>query len=182
VIDESARSATAPPPASIVLRLAAMIYDAVLVVGVLFAVSYVVLASQRWSYPLPATERAVLQAALFVAAGTYFVVCWARTGQTLALKAWRLQVVDAGGRPPSRVRAAGRYILAWHLWLPGLAIGAALQSSPVGTLVAVVACFTLVLVPALIDPQRRLLHDRWTGTRIVRLPPHRRDQGVAVSR
>src|SRR4029450_3764840 len=104
-----------------------MTYDAVLVFAVLFAVGYALLAAMHWSYPLPAAPRAVLQGALFVSAGAYFVICWARTGQTLALKTWRLKVIDSEGRPPRSGRAIARYVLAWHLWLPGLAIAAALQ-------------------------------------------------------
>ena len=159
-----------------------MIYDSVLVIGVLFAVGYVVLASQQWSYPLSFAQRAALQAALFTAIGVYFVFCWMRTGQTLALKAWRLRVVDTRGRLPSRVRAVARYLLAWHLWLPGLAIAALVQTTAVSTLLALLGGFALLLTPALIDDQRRLLHDRWTGTRVVRVPRPGKDQGVALSR
>ena len=159
-----------------------MIYVSVLVIGVLFAVGYVVLASQQWSYPLSFAQRAALQAVLFTAIGVYFVFCWMRTGQTLALKAWRLRVVDTRGRPPSRVRAVARYLLAWHLWLPGLAIAALVQTTAVSTLLALLGGFALLLTPALIDDQRRLLHDRWTGTRVVRVPRPGKDQGVALSR
>ena len=60
--------------------------------------------------------------------------------------------------------------LAWHLWLPGLAIAGLFHLTAGWTLVAVTACFALLLTPALLDPQRRLLHDRWTGTRVVRVP------------
>ena len=159
-----------------------MIYDAVLVLGVLFAVGYVVLASQQWSYPLSFAQRAALQTALFVAIGIYFVFCWTRTGQTLALKAWRLKVVDIRGWPPSRGRAVARYLLAWHLWLPGLATAALMPNTAVSSLLALAGGFALLLIPARIDDQRRLLHDRWTGTRIVRVPPDSKDQRVAVSR
>lgn len=159
-----------------------MIYDAVLVAGVLFAVGYVVLASQQWSYPLSFAQRAALQTSLFVAIGVYFVFCWMRTGQTLALKAWRLRVVDTRGQPPSRIRAVARYLLAWHLWLPGFAIAALIPITAVWTLLAFTGGFALLLAPALIDNQRRLLHDRWTGTRIVRVPHPGKDQGVALSR
>jgi len=160
-----------------------MVYDAVLVFGVLFAVGYLVLASQQWSYPLSFAQRAVLQTALFVAIGVYFVFCWSQTGQTLALKAWRMKVVDTRGRPPSRGRAVARYLLAWHLWLPGLAIAALMPNAAVWTPLALTGGFALLLLtPALIDQQRRLLHDRWTGTRVVRVPPDSGDQRVAVSR
>ncbi len=83
-----------------------MVYDAVLILGVLFAVGYLVLAPQQWSYPLSFSQRAALQASLFAAVGIYFVFCWTRTGQTLALKAWRLKVVDIGaGRQVAYARS-----------------------------------------------------------------------------
>lgn len=147
-----------------------MIYEAVLVFAVVFAVGYALLATMQWSYPLAPSPRAMLQGALFVAAGAYFVICWARTGQTLALKAWHLKVIDSEGRPPRSGRAIARYLLAWHLWLPGLAIAAALQLSAGSTVVALAVSFALLLIPALIDHRRRLLHDMLTGTRVVRVP------------
>ena len=147
-----------------------MTYEAVLVFAVVFAVSYALLATMQWSYPLPPVPRALLQGALFVAAGAYFVLCWTRTGQTLALKAWRLKVIDSDGRPPRCGRAIARYVLAWHLWLPGLAIAAALQLGVVSTVVVLAVSFGFLLVPAVVDRQRRLLHDILTGTRVVRVP------------
>ena len=147
-----------------------MVYEAVLLCGVAFAVGYAALASMQWSYPLPPVPRATLQTILFIAMGAYFVFCWARTGQTLALKAWRLKVVDSDGRPPRSGRAIARYVLAWHLSLPGLAIAGVFELSAGWTLVALATSFLLLLTPAMLDPQLRLLHDRWTGTRIVRVP------------
>jgi uncharacterized RDD family membrane protein YckC len=170
VTDESEHFADALTAARLTLRLAAMIYEAVLLFGVVFVISYAVLVSLQLSYPLPPAQRALLQIALFVVIGIYFVVCWMRTGQTLALKAWRLKVVDSEGRPPRTGRAIARYILAWHLWLPGLAIAGLFQLGLGSTLAALAASFALLLIPALIDRQRRLLHDLWTGTRVVRMP------------
>ena len=147
-----------------------MVYEAVLLLGVVFAFSYALLVSLQWPYPLPPTERFLLQVILFWVTGAYFVVSWTRTGQTLALKAWRLRVTDSDGRPPRSGRAAARYLLAWHLWLPGLAIAGWFQFSVGWTLAALAVSFGLLLIPALIDRQRRLLHELWTGTRIVRVP------------
>jgi uncharacterized RDD family membrane protein YckC len=155
--------------AGLPLRLAAMIYDGILVFGVVFIVSYVLLTALRWSYPLSGVQRGVLQLALFIAFGVYFVSCWARSGQTLALKTWRLRVVGVDGVPPGTLRATLRYLAAWNLWLPGLLAAAVLEGGA-GTRLAVLAAgFALLLIPALVDPERRLLHDRWSGTRLVRL-------------
>jgi uncharacterized RDD family membrane protein YckC len=170
VTDESEHSASALPAARLTLRLAAMIYESVLLLGFVFVVSYAFLVSLQWSYPLPPTQRTLLQLALFVVMGAYFVVCWTRTGQTLALKAWHLKVVDSDGRPPRSARAIARYVLAWHLWLPGLAIAGLFQLSAGVSLVALAVSFGLLLIPALMDRRRRLLHDLWTGTRVVRVP------------
>ena len=147
-----------------------MTYEAVLLCGIVFAVGYVLLALMQWSYPLPPKARASLQAALFVVIGAYFVVSWTRSGQTLALKSWRLKVVDVDDRAPRHSRAIARYLLAWHLWLPGLTIAGIYPLSAGWTLAALAVTFGLLVIPPLIDRQRRLLHDLLTGTRVVRVP------------
>jgi uncharacterized RDD family membrane protein YckC len=68
------------------------------------------------------------------------------TGQTLGKIATGLRVVDAGGRPPGYLRAFGR---------------AALGS--IGVLAAGAG-----LIPMLLDPARRALHDRVSRTRVVK--------------
>lgn len=146
-----------------------MIYEAVLLFGVVFIVGYALLAALRWTYPLAPGQRAVLQAVLFVAIGAYFVWCWARGGQTLALKTWGLRIVGPDSATPKVPRAIARYVLAWHLWLPGLVFVALFRTHVAWDVLALAAGFVLGLLPAFFDPQRRLLHDRWTATRIVRV-------------
>lgn len=158
-------------PASLLLRVTAMVYDALLLFGVLAVVSYSLLAALGWSYPLTTPQRAVFQGVLFLAIGAYFVICWSRSGQTLALKTWRLKVVGDDGRPPTTARAVLRYLAAWHLWLPGIALAATLDRGLLAQLMALGAGFVLMLMPALADRDRRLLHDRWTATRVVRTSP-----------
>ncbi len=167
---ESERLASDLPAASLQIRLGAMIYDALLLIGLAFLVSYAMLASLQWSYPLSPARRLGLQAVLFVTVGVYLIYCWSRTGQTLGMKAWRIKVIGADARPPRTARAIARYVLAWHLWLPGLALAALFHYSTSSSLGMLVAGFALLLMPALFDPQRRLLHDRWTGTRVARVP------------
>jgi uncharacterized RDD family membrane protein YckC len=146
-----------------------MVYEAVLLFREVFIVSYALLALLQWQYPLPPGPRAVLQAVLFVAIGGYFVWCWSRSGQTLALKTWQLKVLADDDAPPTIGRAVARYVLAWHLWVPGLVWVALFQTHALADLAALLAGFAALLLPALADPQRRLLHDRWTKTRVVRV-------------
>ncbi len=155
-----------------------MVYEAVLLFGVAFAVGLVLISSLQWTYPLPPNRRLVLQVVLFITLGAYFVVCWTGTGQTLALKAWRMKVTDSGGRSPGSTRAVARYLLAWHLWLPGLAATAWLNLGIGSSIASIVIGFVLLLIPPLIDPQRRWLHDRWSGTRVVRVPDETSRRGA----
>jgi uncharacterized RDD family membrane protein YckC len=161
-------SATGRRPAGLAIRLAAMTYESVLLFGVIFVVTYLVLAVARWTYPMAGFQRAILQAVLFFTLGLYFVYQWSRTGQTLAMKSWHLRVLDGAGRPPGIATAIARYVLAWHLLLPG-AIWIALfgGNGALDALITVLG-FGALLATALLDDQRRLLHDRLSATRIVR--------------
>lgn len=154
-------------PAGVSIRLAAMIYEAVLLFGVVFVVGYALLATARWTYPLAGYQRWTLQAVLFVAIGAYFVYCWTRSGQTLAMKSWHLRLLGADGRPLPLTRAIARYVLAWHLLLPGALWYAALGGSPALDLTIAAGGFAALVLTAYADPQRRLLHDRLLGTRVV---------------
>lgn len=162
-----AAAAPAARAAALPLRIAAMIYDGVLLFGIGFAVVLAVLLLAGASEG--PVHRLVLQAALFIGFGAYFTVCWSRTGQTLALKTWKLQVVDARGRPPALARAVARYVLAYSLALPGAVYVWWNQPARAGALAALAAGLLLMLLPALFDRQRRLLHDWWSGTRVVRV-------------
>jgi uncharacterized RDD family membrane protein YckC len=101
--------------------------------------AHVGLAGLRPSWPYLAGYLAFLGLA-------YAVYFTGTTGQTLGKIATGLRVVDAGGRPPGYLRAFLR---------------AALGS--VGVLAAGTG-----LIPMLLDPARRALHDRVSKTRVVK--------------
>ncbi|MEG0822166.1 MAG: RDD family protein, partial [Burkholderiaceae bacterium] len=159
--------ALAQPSATLARRGAAMCYEAILLLAISFIVSYGLLAVLDWSHPLAPGQRLALQASLLSAFGVYFVYCWSRSGQTLAMKSWHLKVVDAQGQPPSPRRALVRYLAGWTLFAPALLWLAIL---PAGTWSTVIIGVTSVVVMSLfgrLDPERRLLHDRIAGTRLV---------------
>lgn len=152
----------------LLLRLAAMTYEAVLLFGLVFVAGYALLAFTGWTYPLPPPQRWVLQGCLFVVVGAYFIYCWTRAGQTLAMKSWRLRLIDRSGRPPSTLRASLRYLLAWTLFVPGL-LFAALAGAGLAINLAVFAFSALAMLSfASIGRDRQLLHDRLLGMRVIR--------------
>jgi uncharacterized RDD family membrane protein YckC len=129
-------------------RLASMLYESMLLLGVLaltFLVPYLMLgvgfgiAPPGWFAWLH----------IFAVLGAYFVWYWRRHGQTLAMQTWRLKLVDAAdgrGLPPGRCWL--RYALCWPS----------------------VLLFGIGLLWALVDRDRQFLHDRLAGSCIVLLP------------
>lgn len=138
--------ATTPAPAPFLVRIAAMVYESLLVTAVLFVASlpflYLVGSAQTgWL-------RHVFQLYLAGVLFAYFSTFWLRSGQTLAMKTWRIRLVTVDGSPLTLKQAALRFVLA----LLGL------------LLVGVGFAW------ALIDRDGQFLHDRIAGTRLVRVP------------
>lgn len=156
-------------PPGLARRFAALLYEGVLLFGVLFFACfvYVVLTRQKDAlFGLPGYVFA------FGVPAVYFMTFWTRTGQTLALKTWHLRVVDASGRPLGMGRAFARYVLSWLWVLPGLSPwmfgvrGWALA----GALLLWMLAYGLL---ARLHPQRQFLHDAICGSRVVTQLPLR---------
>jgi uncharacterized RDD family membrane protein YckC len=124
--------------------LACLIYEALLLVAVLFLGSAVFTGVAGAADSVAA--RLALQALLLAVCGAYFVWCWTRGGQTLPMQAWRLRLIAAdSGHPPRLRRALKRYCLA----VPGVLLGG------------------IAFLWGFVDRDRLFLHDRLAGTRIV---------------
>lgn len=151
-------------------RLSSMLYESMLLFGVLFMSGWLfsTLLQQRHALYL----RHALEAWLFIVLGVYFIWFWTHGGQTLAMKTWRFKVVDTNGNPVRAWRAGLRFVLAWMWILPGLAIASFFQGKQWGSLLAIPALNLLVWGAAIyLDPQRQFLHDRIAGTRLINAPP-----------
>ena len=136
-----------PQTPGIARRLASMLYEAIL----LFAVGFLA----TWVFQLAAGTVQIegwrlrlLQAFLLAVFAAYFLWCWLRGGQTLAMKTWRIRLVARGNVPLSARAALLRFVYAVAL---------------VPTLVG--------LVWALFDRDRQFLHDRLAGSALVLLSP-----------
>lgn len=57
-------------------------------------------------------KRVLMQLFLWLALGAYFVWCWIRSGRTLAMQAWRFQLLDEKNQLLTMKLAAARYLLA----------------------------------------------------------------------
>lgn len=134
--------------ASLRRRLASMLYESLLLLGVLgltFLVPHLILGVV-FQYESPG---GLAWLHIFVVLGFYFVWYWRRHAQTLAMQTWKLKVVDAAsGRNLTAARCGLRYMLAWPS----------------------VLLFGVGLLWALIDRDRQFLHDRVAGSCVVLLP------------
>lgn len=122
-----------------------MIYELLLIVAVLFITSFVFIrltgdAQSGW-------RQTFFQVFLMGVLFAYFSTFWLRSGQTLAMKTWRIKLVDHEGKRISLKQAALRFTLA--------AVGLGL--------------FGLSILWAWFDRDRQFLHDRLANTRLIRL-------------
>lgn len=130
-------------------RLAALIYDSLLLAALLLAYTGILVAV-RGSGLAPASGHAwyLYRAGELVLIAAYYVVNWMQSGQTLGMRAWRLRTVSESGRPLHLLRALWRCVCGFLAWAPA----------------------ALGVLWLYADPEHLALHDRLSGTRVVRLP------------
>ncbi len=119
-----------------------MVYDSLLLFGVLFFAAAIV-------FPLTHAEISPLyQIYLLMVSFLYFAWPWLHGGQTLPMKAWRIQLQSTDGKAVTWRQAALRFSMAIISWL-ALGIG---------------------FLWAIVDKEHGTWHDWVSGTRLVLLP------------
>lgn len=129
--------------------LSSLLYEGLVIFGILlvgFLFPQIVLTA----FGLGAQGK-LLWVHLFLLLMFYFVWFWLHGGQTLAMKTWKLRIVNADGSPLRPLQAVLRYMAAWPS----------------------VACLGIGILWALVDREHQYLHDRIAGTRIVFEPAER---------
>ena len=115
-----------------------MLYEAILLFAIAFFAGFAFYFASRGA-ALEGWVRVAHQGLLVAVFAAYFLWCWLRGGQTLAMKAWRIRLVDVSPR-----KALLRFLYALALVPTGVS-----------------------LLWALVDRERQFLHDRLAGTRLV---------------
>jgi len=131
--------------ASLVKRLAASLYELLSLIAVWLLCTFVFVLF--FGSVDTTIERYCLQLFLWAVAGIYFVVCWRKTGQTLAAQAWKIKLVNMDNSPISLKQALLRYMLATLSLLT----------------------FGIGFLWALIDKDQSFLHDSILNTRIINI-------------
>ena len=128
-------------------RLAAILYDSLLV-GALFFMATVPFIAVRGGEPVETSENLLYRVVLLVVLYVFFVGFWSRSGRTLGMQSWGLQLETVDGRIPSVAAASLRFFAALVSLLP-LGLGFLWQ---------------------LWDPEKLTWHDRVSKSRLVYYP------------
>ena len=123
-----------------------MFYDGLLLFGVLFFATALVLLAARvvFDQDIP-SENPLFQLYLVAVSYLYFAWFWIHGGQTLGMKAWRMRVQRVDGSRITWRDALVRFVAALISWM----------AAGLGHLWV------------LVDPERRAWHDRLSATVLV---------------
>ena len=105
-----------PAPASLARRLAALVYDALLLAGILLVFTLIVVLARGARAIEPQTWW--FDASLLAIVVLFSIGFWTHGGQTLGMRAWRIRVVSRDGGPVSRAQAIARFVAGWLSALP----------------------------------------------------------------
>jgi uncharacterized RDD family membrane protein YckC len=128
-------------------RLGAIIYDGLLIVALMFLVT-VPFVAVRGGEPVEVGDNTYYRVALVIVIYAFFVGYWTRSGRTLGMQSWGLQLETMDGGRPTLATASVRFIAAIISWLP-CGLGFLWQ---------------------LWDKDRLTWHERISGTRLVYYP------------
>ncbi len=132
-------------PVSLMRRLAAMLYDFLLLVTLLFFASFIIVIPLNIhpGHPL----FIVYQGYLIMLSFIFYAWCWTHGGQTLGMKTWKFKITCVDGSAVSWEAALIRFMVAIVSWVP---------------------C-GLGYLWAVFDSEYRAWHDMASGTRLTRI-------------
>jgi len=147
------------PPASLLRRLGALVYDGLLVLAIVLTIAGLAnlfaprpeIADDAASVSLADMQTVsgpLLGSIIVIVVFTFFAYFWVRHGRTLGMQAWRLRVQTSDGFNITLQQAWKRFLAA----IPALVL------------------FGIGYLWMWLDPGRRTWPDRLSGTRVVTLP------------
>lgn len=136
----------APEAAGFWRRLAAIVYDGLLLFAVLFLAAALVLLINRGE-PVQ-SGNVVFQIYLVGVAFLFYGWFWTHGGQTLGMRAWHIKIQSVDGHPISWRQALVRFLVSAFSW----------------------ACVGVGFLWIVFDPQHRAWHDLLSRSVVVKVP------------
>lgn len=128
-------------------RIGAMMYDGLLILALMFITTLPFIAI-REGQPVESDENWLYRVALVLVIYLFFVGFWTRSGRTLGMQSWRLQLEKLDGGDVTLGAATVRFFAAILSWAPA----------------------GLGFLWQLWDKDGLTWHDRLSGTRLVYYP------------
>lgn len=141
-------------------RLAAVLYDTLLVLPLIMASVALFMGARTllWGPPAddPGTQLdpAIVQLVALVCITGFFCAFWCKSGQTLGMQAWRIKLVNYSGATPTIKQGVIR------------CLGALLSA----------CCLGLGYLWCLVDRNGRYWHDYLSGTELILLPKREKNK------
>ncbi|MFE8069489.1 RDD family protein [Marinobacteraceae bacterium S3BR75-40.1] len=117
---------TTLPPAPLLRRLAAMLYDGLICIALLMVVTmiYTLIHAQiigpeaykAMTEAAPGRQDPLLTSILFISLYVFFAYFWTRSGQTLGMQVWHVRIQNADGSRLSWFQALMRFMMGWLSW------------------------------------------------------------------
>lgn len=134
--------------AGLLHRLAAMFYDAFLVLALWFLIAGILVLLNSGEAPPVWMSQFLLFPLLIVATIGFNVWFWTHGGQTLGMRAWRIKVSDNNGQALDIKKSIKRCFFA----------------------VISLLAFGIGYLWLLIDKEKKTWHDRWSETQVIYIP------------
>ncbi|MAD91940.1 MAG: hypothetical protein CMQ54_04330 [Gammaproteobacteria bacterium] len=128
-------------------RVGSMLYDILLILALMIIVTYAFIAAQNGESVEP-DDNFIYQITLILVVYFFFIGFWVKSGRTLGMQSWRLQLVDENGQRPNLTAATVRFFSSLLSWLP----------------------FGLGFLWQLWDKNQLTWHDRISKTKIIYYP------------
>jgi len=160
------------PTAGFLRRLAAFMYDILLLLAIIVIAGFVALPFTGGEAPSPGNP--FYQTYLFVLCYVFFAWFWTRGGQTLGMRAWRLRVQNEDGSAISLSQSLLRFMAGVAMFvLLGIGIYF-IKSEPMSLRfiagIAALLVFSLSLLWIFVDKQKFAWYDRFSGCKVIVLP------------
>ncbi len=135
------------PHCGLLRRLAAILYDTLLLLALLFIASALYMAATG-SEEASTGQDAVRSIFFILLSFAFFAFFWLHGGQTLGMRAWRIRLQSFNGGPITPWQAMLRFLVAIASWL----------------------LFGLGFLWSLIDKEKLTWHDRYSMSVLVVIP------------
>lgn len=139
---------------SLIKLAGSLLYESLTIIAIGLAGAFVFIAI--FGDATTGYRRTLLQTWLWLLIGSYYIFCWRKSGQTLAMQAWRLKLVLSEDGTNLSQKISYGVLIKRYIW------------ASLGVL-----CFGIVFLWAIVDKKRVFLHDKWALTKMIVLPKSR---------